>query len=175
MRMKTDLSQSCGHCWVFCWRIECNTLTASSFRIWNSSTEIPSLPLVLFVVMLPKAHLTSHSRMSGSKWVITLLWLCESWRSFLYKVYSASLVAQRVKHLPAMQETCVRSLGQEDPLEKEMVTHSSILAWKIPWTGELGKLQCMRSQRVRHNWATSLSLFTFLCILATSSNIFCFC
>ena len=62
--MKTDLFQSCGHCWVFqiCWHIECSTLTASSFRIWNSSDGIPSLPLALFIVMLPKAHLTFHSR-----------------------------------------------------------------------------------------------------------------
>ena len=64
------LFQSCGHCWVFqiCWKIECSTCTASSSRIWNSSTGIPSSPLALFVVMLPKAHLTSHSRMSGSRW-----------------------------------------------------------------------------------------------------------
>ena len=59
--MKTDLFQSCGHCWVFqiCWHIECSTFTASSFRIWNSSTEIPSPPLALFIVMFSKAHLTS--------------------------------------------------------------------------------------------------------------------
>jgi len=84
--MKTDLFQSYDHCWVFqiCWRIECSTFTASSFRIWNSSTEIPSPPLALFVVMLPKAHLTSHSRMSGSRWVITPSWLSGSWGSFLY-------------------------------------------------------------------------------------------
>ena len=71
--MKTDLFQSCGHCWVFqiCWHIECSTFTASSFRIWNSSTGIPSPPRALFVLMLSKAHLTSHSRMSGSRWVIT--------------------------------------------------------------------------------------------------------
>ena len=64
--MNTDLFRSCGHCWVFqiCWHIECSTFTASAFRIWNSSTEIPSPPLALFVVMLSKAHLTSHSRMS---------------------------------------------------------------------------------------------------------------
>ena len=70
--MKTDLFQSWGHCSVFqmCWHIECITLTASSFRIWNSSTRISSPPLILFIVMLPKAHLTSHSRMSGSWWVI---------------------------------------------------------------------------------------------------------
>ena len=64
---------------------------------------------------------------------------------------SASLVAQRLKHLPAMQETWVRSLGREDPLEKEMATHSSFLAWRIPWTEEPGGLQSMGSQRVRHN------------------------
>ena len=61
---------------------ECSTLTASSFRIWNSSTEISSPLLALFVVMLPKAHLTSHSRIFGSRWVITPLWLSGSWRSF---------------------------------------------------------------------------------------------
>ena len=63
----------------------------------------------------------------------------------------ASLVAQRLKHLPAMQETWVRSLGQEDPLEKEMATHSSILAWRIPWTEEPGGLQSTGLQRVGHN------------------------
>ena len=66
-------------------------------------------------------------------------------------IYGISLVAQMVKHLPAMQETWVQSLGQEDPLEKEMATHSSILAWRIPWTGEPGRLQSMGSQRVGHN------------------------
>ena len=93
--MKTDLFQSCGHCWVFqmCWHIEWSAFTVSSFRIWNSSTGVPSPPLALFVVMLPKAHLTSHPRMSGSRWVITPLWLSEYWRSFLYNcpVYSCYL------------------------------------------------------------------------------------
>ena len=63
----------------------------------------------------------------------------------------ASLVAQMVKHLPAMWETQVRSLGQEDPLEKEMATHSSTLAWNLPWMEELGMLQSMGSQRVGHD------------------------
>ena len=63
----------------------------------------------------------------------------------------ASLVAQTVKRLPAMWETQVQSLGREDPLEKEMAAHSSILAWKIPWTEEPGRLQSMGSQRVGHN------------------------
>ena len=58
----------------------------------------------------------------------------------------ASLVAQMVKNLPAVQETWVRSLGQEDPLEKGMAAHSSILAWRIPWTEEPGRLQSIGSQ-----------------------------
>ena len=71
--------QSCGHCWVFqiCWHIECSTFTESSFRIWSSSAGIPSPPLALAIVMLPKAHLTSRSRMSGSRWVSTPSWLFE--------------------------------------------------------------------------------------------------
>ena len=71
-----------------------------------------------------------------------------------------SLVAQMVKHLPAMRETRLRFLGWEDPLEKEMAIHSSTLAWKIPRTEETDKLQSMGLQRVGHDWATSLS-FTF--------------
>ena len=58
----------------------------------------------------------------------------------IYLIYRASLVARRVKSLPAMRETQVQSLGREDPLEKEMATHSSPLAWKIPWTEEPGRL-----------------------------------
>ena len=75
-----------------------------------------------------------------------------------YTWLRASLVAQTVKRLSAMQETRVRSLSWEDPLEKEMAIHSSILAWKIPWTAEPGRLPSMGSQRVGHDWATSLSL-----------------
>jgi len=119
--MKTDLFQSCGHCWVFqiCWHIECNTFTASSFRIWNSSTGILSPPLALFVVMLPKANLTSYSRMSGSKWVITPLWLSGSWRSSLYSssVYSCYLFlisSASVRSIPFLSFT------------------EHIFAWNIP-------------------------------------------
>ena len=65
------------------------------------------------------------------------------------RVAGASLVAQMVKHPPAMQETQVQSLGREDPLEMEMATHSCILAWRIPWTGESDRLQSMGSQRVK--------------------------
>ena len=76
----------------------------------------------------------------------------------LQVLLEASLVAQTVKHLLAMWETWLWSLSWEDPLEKKMATHSSILAWKIAWMEEPGRLQSMGSQRVRHDWATSLSL-----------------
>ena len=86
---------SCGHGWVFqmCWHIECSTLTASSFRTWNSSAGIPSPPLALFVVMLPKAHMTSDSKIFGCRWVTTPLSFSGSWWSFLYSssVYSCYL------------------------------------------------------------------------------------
>ena len=71
----------------------------------------------------------------------------------------ASLVTQMVKNLPAMQETQVQSLGWEDPLEKGMTTHSSILAWRIPWTEEPGMLQSVGSYRVRPDWQLTLSRF----------------
>ena len=89
------------------------------FRIWNSSTEIPSLSLALFVVMLPKAHLTLHSRMSGSRWVIIPSWLSGSWRSFLYSssVYSF--------HLFSISSASVRSI----PFLSFIVL---IFAWNIP-------------------------------------------
>ena len=118
--MKTDLFQSCGHCWVFqiCWHTERSTFTASSVRIWNSSTGIPSAPLALLVVMLLKAHLTFHSRMSGSRWVITPSWLSGSWRSFWYSsVYFF--------HLFLIYSASVRSI----PFLSFIV---SIFAWKFP-------------------------------------------
>ena len=71
--------------------------------------------------------------------------------AFDYGFHRASLVAQRLKRPPAMRETWVRSLGREDPLEKEMATHSSTIAWEIPWTEEPGGLQSTGLQRVGHN------------------------
>ena len=68
-----------------------------------------------------------------------------------YIAHGASLVAQMVKRLPAMQETRLQSLGWEDLLEKEMATHSSILVWEMPWTEEPGGLQSVGSQRIRHD------------------------
>ena len=119
--MKTDLFQSCGDCWAsqICWHIECSTFTASSFRIWNSSTVIPSPPLALFVVMLPKDHLTSHSRMSLSNPVITPSWLSGSWRSFMYSssVYYC--------HLFLTSSASVRSVPFLSSVEP-------IFAWDVP-------------------------------------------
>ena len=93
--MKTELFQSFDCFWVFqiVFQTEYSTLIASSFRIWNSSAEISSPLLALFIVVLPKVHLTLNSRMSGSRWVITPSWLSESLRSFLYSpsVYSCHL------------------------------------------------------------------------------------
>ena len=81
-------------------------------------------------------------------------------------MWGASLVAQMVKRLPTMWETWVRSLGWQDLLEKEMVTHSSILAWRIPWTEEPGRQQPMGSQRVRHDWVTN----THMVLIVTPSR-----
>ena len=84
-------------------------------------------------------------------------WDTTYYETFAIDIYlMTSLVAQIIKHLPTMQETRVQPLGREDLLEKEIATHSSILAWKIPWTEEPGRLQSMGSQRVIHNWVTSL-------------------
>ena len=84
-------------------------------------------------------------------------------------------MAQRLKRLPGVQETRVQSLGREDPLEKAMAPHSSTLAWRIPWTEEPGRLQSMGSLRVRHKWATSLSLFTFLHWRGNGNPLQCSC
>ena len=86
----------------------------------------------------------------------------------------ASLVAQTVKNLLAMQETQVWSLGWEDPMEKEMATHSSILSWRIPWTEEPGGLQSMGSQRVGHDWATKTFTCTSFRALAYTVSLYVF-
>ena len=140
--MKTDLFQSCGHCWVFqiCWHIECSTFTASSFRIWNTSTGIPSPPLAVFTVMLPKAHLTSDSRMSGSRWVITPSWLSGSWKSVLYSysVYSCHLFllfsasVRSIPFLSFIEPICMKcSLGVSNFLEEISSLSHSIVEWTV--------------------------------------------
>ena len=98
--------------------------------------------------------------------IILILLLIKGAYIFLFPQQNDIYLAQTVKHLPTMRETWVQSLGQEDFLEKEMATHSSILAWKIPWTEEPGGLQSLGLQRVGHDWATSLSQ-TLMCIGVT--------
>ena len=88
--------------------------------------------------------------MDRGTWQATVHGVAKS-QTRLSDFHFASLVAQLVKNLPAMQETWVRSLGWEDPLEEGMATHSSIFAWRISWTEEPGRLQSMESQRVRHD------------------------
>ena len=85
----------------------------------------------------------------------------------------ASLVAQIVKSPPAMQKTQICSLGWKDPLQKGMAIHSSILAWRVPWTEEPGRLQSMASHRVGHDWATNTHIHTqpsSYCLLALLSK-----
>ena len=101
-------------------------------------------------------HLTRSER-QPMQTTVNKAFATQTW-TYRMLLCRASLVAQRLKRLPVLQETWVRSLGREDPLEKEMATHSSILAWRIPWTEEPGGLQSTGSKRVGHDWATSLSL-----------------
>ena len=124
--MKTDLFQSCGHCFVFqiCWHTEWITLKASSFRILNSSAGISSLPLTLLAAVLPEAHLTSHSRVSGSTWLITPSWLSGSLRSFLYSSYVYSC------HLFLISSASIRS----SPL---LSFTKSITAWNVPLISQI--------------------------------------
>ena len=104
----------------------------------------------------------------ASLWSLSLLSLVFS----LFWFTTAFFVAQRLKCLPGMQETWVWSLGWEDPLEKEMATHSSALAWRIPWREEPGRLQSMGLQRVGHDWVTLLYLLPFYIwiVIAESST-----
>ena len=101
------------------WHSKCNTLTLSSFRICNSLAGISSSPLALFLVMLPKAHLTLHSRMSGCRWVITPSWLCGSLRSFLYSSSMCSC------HLFQISSASVRSI----PFLSFIMP---VFAWNVP-------------------------------------------
>ena len=97
-------------------------------------------------------------RLFATPWISKCCYFC------LY--CSLASVAQLVKNLTVMREACVWSLGWDDPLEKGKATHSSILAWRTPWTEESGRLQSMGSQRVGHNWATFTCLLQHLCFIS---------
>ena len=94
---------------------------------------------------------TVESALSGSAGCMSMSYQLSNIISITLYTHRDFLVAQTVRNLPAVQETQVQSLGWEDPLEKGMTTHSSILAWRIPWTEEPGGLQSMGSQRVEHD------------------------
>ena len=114
--------------------------------------------LLFFRFSSPIDHYTECSPLCYAlKSLLVTYYICSS----TYMLRRIPLEAKMVKRLPTMWETWVQSLGQENPLEKERATHSSTVAWRIPWMEELG-LQSMGSQRVRHDWATSLSLFTYM-------------
>ena len=117
-----------------------NELVAGPWRSGSSLNQAASIQLDdSSKGLLGHVTFAEASRPSRPPW--QLHWHCQQ----------ASLVAQTVKNLSAMQETRVHSLGWEDPLEKEMATHSSIPAWRIPWREEPGGLQFMGSQRVRRD------------------------
>ena len=131
-----------------------NSKKALILIIWHSekSKTIGTVKSMVSKVQEEEEDEAKPKRFSG-KWNSSLCCYMTGW---------ASLLAQRVKNLPSMQETQVQSLGWEDPLEKGMATHSSILAWRIPWTEEPGRLQSMGSQRVGYDWATNTFTFTWV-------------
>ena len=144
-----------------CWHIECSTFTASSFRMWNSSAGIPSPPLALFVVMLSKAHLTSHSRMSGSRSVITPSWLSGSWKSFLYNssVYSC--------HLFLISSASVRSIPFLSFIEL-------IFAWNVPLVSLIFLKRSvvfpiLLFSSISLHWSLSKAFLSLLAILRNSA------
>ena len=115
--------------------------SACGFHSWSFHLIIPSLPLTFWQCSRKMESAAGTENLAN-------------WAEFRI-VKGVSLLAQKVKNLPTMQETWVRSLGREDPLKKGMAPHSSILDWRILWTEEPGELQSMGSQRVRHNWSVN--------------------
>ena len=116
--------------------LEKEMVTHSSILAWRSLVGYNGVPKSWTQLSDFTHSLCAHNRL----------------RSIIYReIGNKKVVAQRLKHLPDMQETQLQSLGQEDPLEKEMATHSSTLAWRISWREEPGRLQSMGSQRVGHD------------------------
>ena len=146
---KIVLISSCISIRAFGWLSAVTFVNSFSWIFWItwSPVSAPAASLMLFI-LVTTFFLQPHEPTAS---LSSQLFSC----GFL--TFLTSPVAQMVKRLPAMWEIRVRLLIREDPLEKEMATHSSTLAWKIPWTQEPGRLQI-----VGHNWVASLSLFTFI-------------
>ena len=143
------------------WHIECSTFTASSFKIWNSSTGIPSTPLALYVVMLSKAHLTSHSRMSGPRCVITPSWLCGSWRFFLY---SSSGCSYQLFLIPSASIRPIQFLYFIEP----------IFAWNVPLVSRFFLKRCLvfpipLFSSISLHWSLRKAFLSLLAILWNSA------
>ena len=119
-------------------------VSISSPQVWLDCLH-PTCSQAVFIASAPTSLSFTHPHQAGSRVVD------KRRTDTALTFFRASLVAQMVKRLPAIRETQVQSPGQEDALEKEMATHSSTVAWKIPWTEEPGRLQSMGSQRVRHD------------------------
>ena len=161
---------------------ECSTFTASSFRIWNSSTGIPSPPLALFVVMLPKAHLTSHSRMSGSRWVIIPSWLSGSWRYFWKSssVYSCHLILMfcfcsvHTFSVLYCAHLCMKCfLGISDfPQEISSLSHSIVLLYFFALITEEGFLISLLFSGTLHSDGYTFPFLLWLSLLFFSSLLF---
>ena len=127
------------------------TLFHSNFTILliHSHQQCMRLPISLSLCQHLLLSVFIFGMLESMTWCLAVLLI---WSSLIM----TSLVAQTVKRLSIMWETRVRALGWGDPLEKEMAIHSSTIAWRIPWTEEPGRLQSMGSQRVEHDWATSV-------------------
>ena len=135
--------------------------------IYLFSLSVSHLPITYSFAVLSSILLFTSSNHPTTHQLICLLH--QSINLLIQQIFGSTIwedplseVAQMVKHLPAMWEAQVQPLGCEDPLEKEMATHSSTLGWKIPWTEEPGRLQSMRLQRVRRDWMTSLHFTSLL-------------
>ena len=127
-------------------------------RVGHDWSDLAAAAYVTFCLSIHPCLSFVTAILMGITWYHIVVLIC----NFLL----TSLVAQTVKCLSTMQETWVRSLGWEDPLEKEMAIHSRTIAWKIPWTEEPGRLQSMGSQRAGHDWATSLHSLNDLMMLS---------
>ena len=149
--LQGSINASCSATSELCWS---PTERPSSNSVYSvSSSMLTSGPTTLNKASYPGFRkLTIRWRRQGASGRDSNLQSEES--NKIQQNIKLTLVAQRLKRLPLMRETCVQSLGQEDPLEKEMATHSSILAWRIPWTEEPGGLPRTGSQKVGHDWAT---------------------
>ena len=164
--MKTDLFKSCGHCWVFqiCWHIERSSFTASSFRIWNSSTRISSPPLALFIVMLSKAHVTSHSRMSA---LVEWLHHCDYLGHEDLFLYSSSLYCC---HLFLISSASVRSIRIPSFIEP-------IFAWNVPLVSLIFLKRSLvfpilLFSSISLHWSLRKAFLSLLAILWNSAFIF---